>query len=111
MGRKRGISNKLSMSVKETIEQVAKNLGGTRGLEKWANKDPANARIFWGNIYPKLLPLQANVDVNGKIEISVMKFNEYLPVQHAELITDESVNGAETENVTDGEQQDGPATT
>jgi hypothetical protein len=60
-GRPKGTLNKTTVAAKEAIEAAAEGLGGTARLVAWAQEDPANERVFWGSIYPKLLPLTANV--------------------------------------------------
>ena len=48
---------------KDAIAQAAAGLGGVDRLIEWAREDPANERVFWGTIYPKLLPLQVTGDI------------------------------------------------
>lgn len=57
-GRPKGAVNKTTASVKEAIEAAAQGLGGSVRLEEWAREAPENEKVFWSNIYPKLLPLQ-----------------------------------------------------
>lgn len=57
-GRQKGTANKLTLAVKQVFEQVAVELGGVQRMVAWAKEDAANERIFWGTIYPKLLPFQ-----------------------------------------------------
>lgn len=62
-GRPKGIPNKVTQTAKDAIAQAAMALGGADRLTAWAQEDPANEKVFWGTIYPKLLPLQvAGVD-------------------------------------------------
>ena len=61
-GRKAGVPNKLTMAAKEAIELAAEGLGGSQRLIAWAKEDPSNERVFWGQIYTKLLPLQVQGD-------------------------------------------------
>lgn len=61
-GRKKGVINKVTASAKEAISNAAAELGGTERLVAWVKEDPANERIFWGTVYPKLLPLQVSGD-------------------------------------------------
>jgi hypothetical protein len=35
----------------------------------WAKEDPANERIFWQMIYPKLLPLQITGDPENPLVV------------------------------------------
>lgn len=66
-GRPKGSQNRLQRSAKEAIEQAATDLGGAERLVSWAQEAPENERVFWGTIYPKLLPLNANVSGNWNI--------------------------------------------
>jgi hypothetical protein len=59
-GRKKGTPNRTTAAVKDAIQIVASNLGGPDRMLAWAKEDPLNERIFWKDIYPKLLPLQVN---------------------------------------------------
>ena len=59
-GRQKGSLNKTTQSALVAIELAADALGGTQRLVDWAKEDPANEKVFWGTIYPKLLPLQVN---------------------------------------------------
>lgn len=61
-GRPRGAQNKTTVAAKEAIAAAADKLGGVSRLVTWAKEDPANERIFWGTIYPKLLPLQVGAE-------------------------------------------------
>ena len=64
-GRPKGALNKTTQSAKEAIAIAAERLGGADRLVEWAQSDPSNERVFWGTIYPKLLPLQ----VSGGLEV------------------------------------------
>lgn len=68
MGRKKGQLNKTTAMAKDAIAQAAAKLGGVTRLVAWAKEDSANERVFWGTIYPKLLPLQMNH--SGSIDTS-----------------------------------------
>lgn len=57
-GRPKGAVNKTTRAAKDAIAQAAEALGGAERLTEWAKEHPANERVFWGTIYPKLLPLQ-----------------------------------------------------
>ena len=67
IGRKKGVLNKTTRSVKEAIEIAAQGLGGAERLVAWAKEDPANERAFWSSIYPKLLPLQVTGEGGGAV--------------------------------------------
>ena len=57
-GRKPGVPNALSKAAKDVIQEASERLGGVDGLVSWVQKDEANEKVWWGTIYPKLLPLQ-----------------------------------------------------
>lgn len=72
-GRGKGNANKLTTMAKDAIAQAAAGLGGVDRLIEWAQEDPANERVFWGTIYPKLLPLQVTGPGGGAVQISISK--------------------------------------
>lgn len=72
-GRPKGVPNKTGVLAKEAIALAAEGLGGTERLIKWARSDKANERIFWGQIYTKLLPLQVTGEGGQALQIQVLK--------------------------------------
>jgi hypothetical protein len=79
-GRQKGTPNKTTANVKEAIEQVAIGLGGAEGMLDWAKSDPVNERIFWSQIYPKVLPkeIKAEHEVVGTVKIVASSLDEGL---------------------------------
>lgn len=73
-GRQKGSLNKMTRTAKEAIALAAEKLGGADRLVSWANEDPANERVFWGTIYPKLLPLQVSGEGGGALIVEIVKF-------------------------------------
>lgn len=68
-GRPKGVPNKTTVIAKDAIAKAAEALGGVDRLVAWAQEDPSNEKVFWGTIYPKLLPLQiAGEGPGGAIE-------------------------------------------
>lgn len=59
-GKPKGALNKTTLAAKEAIALAADRLGGVDRLVDWVQEDPSNERVFWGSVYPKLLPLQVN---------------------------------------------------
>lgn len=69
-GRPKGLPNKTTTIAKEAIALAAEGLGGTKRLIEWAKEEPKNEHAFWTTIYPKLLPLQVDANMSGKLAIS-----------------------------------------
>lgn len=75
-GRKPGSENKMTKTAKDAIAAAAEFLGGAERLGKWAKEDPANERVFWSTIYPKLLPLQVTGEGGGPVQIIASSLDE-----------------------------------
>lgn len=75
-GRPKGVPNKATTMAKTAIAEAADKLGGTDRLVEWVQEDPQNERVFWGSIYPKLLPLQVTGEDGGPIAILAEWFND-----------------------------------
>lgn len=69
-GRPRGAVNKTTALAKEAIAYAAEGLGGADRLIAWAQEDEKNEHSFWTQIYPKLLPLQVNGELDHKVKVS-----------------------------------------
>ncbi len=52
---------------------AADRLGGADRLVIWAGEDAQNERVFWSQIYTKLLPLQVTGEGGGAIALAVFK--------------------------------------
>jgi hypothetical protein len=57
-GRPKGSPNKNSAEVKAAIEMCFDKLGGVNALKDWAETNPD---LFYGSVWPKLLPIQHRV--------------------------------------------------
>lgn len=68
-GKPKGAVSKTTKTAKEAIALAAEGLGGADRLVAWAKEDPLNERVFWGNIYPKLLPLQVSGDPASPLSV------------------------------------------
>ena len=68
-GRPKGTLNKTTLAAKEAIALAADKLGGAERLVAWAKEEPQNERVFWGTIYPKLLPLQVTGEGGGPLRV------------------------------------------
>ena len=71
MGRKKGAVNKTTALAKDAIARAAEGLGGAARLQAWASEDPINERVFWGTIFPKLLPLQVTGANGGALVVKL----------------------------------------
>lgn len=69
-GRKAGTPNKMTQAAKDAIAYAATQLGGADRMVSWAREDPANERMFWGTIYPKLLPIQLTGDPANPLQVA-----------------------------------------
>lgn len=70
-GRPKGAVSKTKQSAKEAIALAADKLGGAERMVKWAKEDPANERVFWGTIYPKLIPVQVAGDPDNPLKMDL----------------------------------------
>lgn len=66
-GRPKGALNKSTQIAKDAIALAADKLGGADRLHAWTQEDARNESAFWTTIYPKLLPLQVNAEVNATV--------------------------------------------
>lgn len=70
-GRVKGTPNKTTRLAKEAIAIAADRLGGEDRLVDWVKEDPSNEKVFWSQIYTKLLPVQLETSGEGlKIVLS-----------------------------------------
>lgn len=67
-GKPKGATNKNTRTALETIAFAAEGLGGAERMIEWSKEAPENERVFWGTIYPKLLPLQVTGRDGAPIE-------------------------------------------
>jgi hypothetical protein len=75
-GRPKGSLNKTTAAAKDVISQAAAELGGKDRLIAWAREDAQNERVFWGTIFPKLLPLQVAGEDGGPVKIEFVTIYE-----------------------------------
>jgi hypothetical protein len=67
-GRPKGSVNRNTRLAKDAIAEAAEGLGGADRLMAWAQEDPANERVFWGTIYPKLIPVTLAGDPENPLQ-------------------------------------------
>lgn len=58
LGRPKGAKNKLATTAKQAIESVFMGLGGWESMMEWAKE---NKDCFYGQVFPKLLPVDAQL--------------------------------------------------
>ncbi len=74
-GKPKGALSKTTTAAKDAIAAAAEALGGAIRMVEWVKEDPANERIFWGSIYPKLLPLQVTGEGGGALTVEITRFS------------------------------------
>lgn len=68
-GRTKGTPNKTTQLAKDAISAAAEGLGGVNRLIEWAKEDKANEKVFWSQIYTKLVPVQVGGDPDNPLEM------------------------------------------
>lgn len=68
-GRPKGAVNKTTKAAKDAIAEAAEGLGGAARLIAWAREDERNERVFWGTIYPKLIPVTLAGDEENPLHL------------------------------------------
>ena len=68
-GKPKGAKSKTTRTALEAIALAAESLGGAERLTEWAKEAPENEKVFWGTIYPKLLPLQVTGTDGGDMKM------------------------------------------
>jgi len=66
-GRRPGVPNKITASVKEALVEAFERMGGVPSLVKWGKKHPGEFYRLW----LRLLPIQLTGMNNQPIEVSV----------------------------------------
>jgi hypothetical protein len=71
-GRKPGVQNVTSRNVREMIIACANGLGGLQRLIEWCQESDINERLFWTQVWPRLLPIAIHGSgPKGEIEHSL----------------------------------------
>lgn len=73
-GRPKGSKNKTTVAVKEALALAAEGIGGTERLIAWVKENPDNERIFWSQMYTKLLPHQVEGPDGGPLQVSIVRY-------------------------------------
>ena len=66
-GRKKGVPNKLSGSVKQNIVGVFDRIGGREKMAKWAEE---NQTDFY-RLYGRLAPTEIEANIKGKVIVNL----------------------------------------
>ena len=74
-GRPKGAQSKITISAKEAIQAAFEGLGGVQALMDWA-KQPKNISIFYGNIWPKILPHEVTGPGGNSLIIKLLPGDE-----------------------------------
>ena len=66
-GRKKGVPNKVTASVKEAFTAAYKAIGGDRALAQWASENPTH---FY-QLYAKLIPQEVSKTVEHRVPTQI----------------------------------------
>jgi hypothetical protein len=69
-GRKKGTPNKLTAAAKDAIAMAFERLGGVDALVEWASEED-NRKVFYAQIWPKIVPLQLSGDPNAPLQAAL----------------------------------------
>jgi hypothetical protein len=67
-GRPPGSRNKTTKLAKEAITLAFEDLGGAEALTAWASASEDNRKVFYTQIWTKVIPLQVSGEDGGPIE-------------------------------------------
>lgn len=61
-GRPKGSQNKTTIAAKEAIAQAFEKMGGVEALVSWGMESDDNRKVFYSQIWPKIVPLTVGGD-------------------------------------------------
>lgn len=73
MGRKKGVPNKTTQAAKDAIAEAFDKMGGTKALVDWADKSDDNRRVFYAQIWPKIVPLSVGGDKDNPLVTEIVQ--------------------------------------
>lgn len=62
-GRKAGVPNKVTTSIKSALVEAFDKRGGVTALVQWAQEDPSAFYKLWGSLAPKEMEVKATGDI------------------------------------------------
>lgn len=66
-GRTKGVPNKVTLAAKDAIAKAFDDMGGVEALVKWADGDPDSRKVFYAQIWPKIVPLTVGGDKDNPL--------------------------------------------
>jgi hypothetical protein len=68
-GRPKGSLNKTTRAAKEAIAQAFEDMGGIAALVAWADQNDDHRKVFYSQIWPKIVPLQVGGDADNPLNV------------------------------------------
>jgi hypothetical protein len=72
-GRPKGAVNKTTQAAKDAIAEAFDKMGGTKALVDWADKSDDNRKVFYSQIWPKIVPLAVGGDKDNPLITEVVQ--------------------------------------
>ncbi len=66
-GRRVGSVNKTTKAAKEAIAECFEMMGGIPALMAWAERNEDNEKVFYAQIWPKIVPLTVGGDPDSPL--------------------------------------------
>ena len=66
-GRPKGAVNKTTKAAKEAIAEAFERMGGIKALVDWSKRSDDNRKVFYSQIWPKIVPLQVGGDPDNPL--------------------------------------------
>lgn len=64
-GRPKGAVNKSTKAAKEAIAEAFEQMGGVKALVEWGTASDDNRKVFYSQIWPKIVPLTVGGDADN----------------------------------------------
>lgn len=72
-GRPKGSVNKSTKAAKEAIAEAFEKMGGTDALVGWADRNDDNRKVFYSQIWPKIVPLTVGGDQDNPLVTEIRR--------------------------------------